>query len=50
MLLEGSVFDEPLTLVLMQTKIATLLIQAKRFLEIMARFITPPMAHTDAAS
>ena len=48
--LEDTVYEEPLTLVLMQTKIVTLLIQAKRFLEIMARVITPPMVHTEAAS
>ncbi|MEZ7880868.1 MAG: hypothetical protein QMC11_11710 [Rhodospirillales bacterium] len=48
--LEDTVYEEPLTLVLMQTKIVTLLIQAKRFLEIMVRVITPPMVHTEAAS
>ena len=46
--LEDTVYEEPLTLVLMQTKIVTLLIQAKRFLEIMVRAITPPMVHTEA--
>ena len=48
--LEDTVYEEPLTLVLMQTKIVTLLIQAKRFLEIMVRVITSPMVHTEAAS
>ena len=47
---EDTVYEEPLTLVLMQTKIVTLLIQVKRFLEIMLRVITPPMVHTEAAS
>ncbi len=50
MLLEDSVFDEPLTLVLMQTKIVTMLFQAKRFLEIMARVIIQPMVRKKAAS
>jgi hypothetical protein len=49
-ILEDYVFDEPLTPVLMQTKIVPLLIQAKRFLEIMARIITPPRVHTEAAA
>ena len=48
--LEDTVYEEPLTLVLMQTKIVTLLIQAKRFLEIMVRVITSPMVHTEATS
>jgi hypothetical protein len=48
--LEDTVYEEPLTLVLMQTKIVTLLIQAKRFLEIMVRAITPPMVHTEASA
>ena len=45
MLLEDYVFNKPLTPVLMLTKIFTLLMQAKRFLETMARVIRPPMAH-----
>ena len=45
MLLEEYVFNEPLTPVLVLTKIFTLLIQAKRFLEIMAGVIRPPMVH-----
>ena len=48
--LEDTVYEEPLTLVLMQIKIVTLLIQAKRFLEIMVRAITPPMVHTEASA
>ena len=48
MLLEEYVFNEPLTPVLVLTKIFTLLIQAKRFLEIMAGVIRPPMVHKDS--
>lgn len=50
LLIEDYVFNEPLTPVLMLTKTTTLLIQAKPFLEIMARVITPPMVHVNAAA
>ncbi len=42
-LIEDYVFDEPLTPVLLLTKAATLLVQAKPFLELLSEVVHPPV-------